>query len=199
MENAQTYICDPRKVILHFYPDDSPLRELLIRHSTQVRDKAFEILRHSGLQLDRTIIESGAMLHDIGIGRCHAPGIFCHGTSPYIMHGTLGAAMLRSFAAEHNCDLEPFARIAERHTGSGLTAQEIRRQNLPLPEQDFLPETPEEKLICLADKFYSKSGDLQEKSLSEIRRGMAKFGEDSLRRFDDLCSFFHISTLENMQ
>ena len=199
MENAQTYICDPMKVIRHFYPDDSPMRKLLIQHSTQVRDKAFEILRHSGLQLDRTIVDIGAMLHDLGIGRCHAPGIFCNGTSPYITHGMLGAAMIRSIAEEHNCDLEPFARIAERHTGSGLTAADIRRQKLPLPEEDFLPETPEEKLICLADKFYSKSGDLQEKSLPEIRRGMAKFGEDSLARFDDLCNFFHINPQENTQ
>jgi uncharacterized protein len=50
--------------------------------------------------------------------------------------------------------MEKFARICERHTGSGLTAEEIVSGGLPLPERDFLPETLEEKIICLADKFF---------------------------------------------
>ena len=49
------------------------------------------------------------------------------------------------------------ARVCERHTGAGLTKREIIEQELPLPQQDFLPETTEEKLICYADKFFSKT------------------------------------------
>ena len=88
--------------------------------------------------------------------------------------------------------LEVYARICERHTGSGLTAHEIRLQQLPLPEQDFLPETTEEKLICLADKFFSKSGDLKEKSLETVRHSMMKFGVEPLARFDALCEEFNL-------
>ena len=47
--------------------------------------------------------------------------------------------------------------FAKRHTGAGLTKKEIIEQELPLPQQDFLPETTEEKLICYADKFFSKT------------------------------------------
>ncbi|MBQ7650693.1 MAG: HD domain-containing protein [Victivallales bacterium] len=183
---------NPMDIIIHFYPDDTPFRRMLIKHSTQVRDKALEILDKSPIKdkLDREIVMNGAMLHDIGIGRCDAPPILCTGSEPYIAHGIIGAQMLRDFAADSS--LEPYARICERHTGSGLTAFEIQQEKLPLPIRDFLPETSEEKLICLADKFFSKSGDMQEKPLDKIRKSMAKFGQPALDRFDELCRAFGI-------
>ena len=92
-------------------------------------------------------------------------------------------------------DLEGFALICERHTGSGLTVEDIISQKLPLPEQDFLPQTPEEKMVCLADKFFSKSGDMEEKSFEKVRRSMAKFGEESLKRFDGLWAFFNFRSV----
>ena len=92
-------------------------------------------------------------------------------------------------------DLEPFALICERHTGSGLTTADIISQKLPLPEQDFLPLTPEEKMVCLADKFFSKSGDMEEKSFEKVRRSMAKFGDASLARFDNLWAFFNFRSV----
>ncbi len=184
----------PMAILFHYYPEDTPLRRLLLKHSFQVREKAFDILSSAPPALqaetDRALLSAGALLHDIGIMRCSAPGILCTGTEPYLAHGILGAQMLRQYGKQYGMDLEKYASICERHTGSGLTAQEIRLGNLPLPEQDFLPETTEEKLICLADKFFSKSGDMQEKSLSRIRRSMEKFGPGPLERFDGLCRTF---------
>ena len=84
---------------------------------------------------------------------------------------------------------EKLARICERHTGSGILAAEIRERKLRLPERDLLPESAEEKIICLADKFFSKSGAMEEKSVDQIRKGMLKFGEASLERFDELLKF----------
>ena len=88
--------------------------------------------------------------------------------------------------------LEPFARICERHTGSGITAEEVRRQQLPIPERDYLPESVAEKVVCLADKFFSKSGDMQEKTLERVRRSMAKFGPGPAARFEELCRLFGV-------
>ena len=184
-----------RKIIGFYYPEENDLRRTLLKHSGQVRDKALELAGLTPLPLDRAVLEAGAMLHDIGIRRCHAPGIFCFGEEPYLRHGLAGAEMLRRYGAERGVDLERFARICERHTGSGLTAAEIAEQHLPLPERDFLPETPEEKLICLADKFFSKSGDMAEKSFEKVRRSMAKFGPGPLKRFDDLWEAFRFSGL----
>ena len=179
-------------IIEHFYPEDTPFRRLLIKHSEQVRDKALQILDASpddvSKAIDRSIVIDGALLHDIGIGECHAPSILCNGTKPYIAHGVIGAEMLRKFDSA----LEPYARICERHTGAGLSAEDICRQHLPLPERDFLPETLEEKLICLADKFFSKSGDMKEKPIMAVRQSMVKYGSDTIHRFDVLCRLFAV-------
>lgn len=75
------------------------------------------------------------------------------------------------------------ARVCERHTGAGLTAKEIEEQGLPLPHRDFLPETLEEKLVCYADKFYSKTHPDKEKSFEQAVHSIARFGNDGLQRF----------------
>lgn len=191
-------------IIYHFYPEDTPLRRLLILHSTQVRDKALQIAhspacQHLSICLEQ--VADGAMLHDIGIAWCHAPSIFCEGEEDYIAHGVIGARLLRELAGSQDpairnltqgIDLEPLARICERHTGTGLTAEDIVRQQLPIPVKDYLPETIEEKLVCLADKFYSKSRTEGEKPLEHIRRSMMKFGTDSVGRFEQLCALFSV-------
>ena len=87
---------------------------------------------------------------------------------------------------------EWLARIAERHTGSGLTAEDIRTQHLPLPEKDFLPETLLEKLICYADKFFSKTSLDTEKDIDRVRASMKKFGPEP-------CSVSRICTLYSHQ
>ena len=181
------------EILFAFYPDDTPFRQMLLKHSYQVCGKALQLMsdpRCRNLNADRSTVVTGALLHDVGIGRCHAPDILCEGTEPYIAHGIIGAGMLRELGAGTGRDLECYARICERHTGTGLTAADIRRQKLPLPERDFLPETIEEKLICFADKFYSKSGDMKEKSMERIRRSMEKFGAETLTRWSELCRLF---------
>lgn len=183
---------DAAAIIRHFYPEDTPLRRRLLKHSEQVRDKALALAENSSEELDLALVADGAMLHDLGIGSCDSPKIDCHGSEPYLSHGVIGARMLREYGAAHGLDLEKYARICERHTGSGLTAAEVRRQQLPLPERDYLPETPEEALICLADKFFSKSGDMTEKTLEKVRRSLSKFGEEPLERFEALCRRFKV-------
>lgn len=183
-------------IIRHFYPEDTPLRRLLLLHSSQVRDKALSILGNpelDGLSVDIQIVNDGAMLHDIGIMKCDAPGILCKGSEPYLLHGYLGAEMLRQYGAEQGCDMEPYARICERHTGAGLTREDIVAQQLPLPnDREYVPQTLEEKLVCLADKFYSKSSPEKEKPLNRVRKSLSKFGPATMTRFDELCELFKV-------
>ncbi len=169
---------DYQKIIDKYYPEHNRLREILVTHSTMVMRRALKICdAHPELHLDRSFIIEAAMLHDIGIIRCNAPAIECFGTEPYICHGRIGAEMLRTEGFPHH------ARVCERHTGAGLTAADIVSRNLPLPHQDFLPETQEEQLICYADKFYSKTHPEREKSYEHARLSLAKFGEEGLARF----------------
>lgn len=167
----------------HYAP--GPLRDLLLRHSRSVADLALELAHRNRLSLRDEDIVAGAMLHDIGIIRTEADGIGCYGTEPYLRHGIIGAEMLRADGMP-----EWTARIAERHTGAGLTAEDIRERNLPLPAVDLVPETLLERLICYADKFYSKSGSLERKSMDRVVAGMKRFSAVSYARFEALRSEF---------
>ena len=169
---------DYQAIIDKYYPKGTPLRHILMVHSRQVADRALLIAdRHPELGIDRTFLEEAAMLHDIGIYLTDAPGIECHGSEPYILHGRLGAELMRREGYPRH------ARVCERHTGAGLTASEIEAQHLPLPHQDFLPETVEEKLVCYADKFYSKSRPGVEKTCQQVEQSLAKFGPQGVAIF----------------
>ncbi|MBR3531791.1 MAG: HDIG domain-containing protein [Bacteroidaceae bacterium] len=154
-------------------------------HSRSVAEKAITIANaHPELKIDKQFVEEAAMLHDIGIFRTNAPGIQCFGTEPYICHGTIGAQLMR----EEGFPLH--ALVCERHTGAGLSMMEIERQNLPVPHHDMLPLSLEEKLICFADKFFSKTHLEKEKSLEQARQSLVKFGEEGVARFDAWASLF---------
>ena len=165
-------------IIDKYYPEDNELRHILITHSQSVARKALQIVSyHPELQLDAQFIEEAAMLHDLGIFMTDAPGIQCFGSQPYICHGRLGAEILRKEGYERH------ARVCERHTGAGITEAQIIAQNLPLPHQDFLPETMEEKVICYADKFFSKTHLDREKTIEKAEKSLMKFGEEGVKRF----------------
>ena len=85
---------------------------------------------------------------------------------------------------------ERYARVCERHTGAGITKKQIEYQNLPLPHQDFLPETIEEQIICYADKFFSKTHLDREKTMEEALKSISKFGEDGVVRFRKWAEMF---------
>ena len=168
---------DYQAIIDKYYPDNE-LKHILLTHSRHVADKALQIVdRHPELKANRQFVEEAAMLHDIGIIRCNAPAIQCFGTETYICHGTIGAEMLRAEGFPLH------ARVCERHTGAGLSLDEIIAQNLPVPHKDLKPESVEEQIVCYADKFFSKTRPTQEKTLEQAIRSLAKFGEQGVARF----------------
>ena len=176
---------DPLLILKKYYNEDTDLYKNLVKHSRLVAEKALSFAqKHPELSLDLDFVQEAAMLHDIGVFQCHAPSIGCHGTHPYLQHGYRGAALLRS------CGYPRHALVCERHTGTGLSKEQILAQNLPLPAADFLPISLEEKLICFADKFYSKSHPNRELSLDEIRASMARFGKDAVKRLEEMINLF---------
>lgn len=174
-----------RGIVDKYYSAGSRLRYILLKHSAQVAVLAQKLARRNNLPLAPWVIENAAMLHDIGIFMTDAPSIECRGTEHYLRHGILGAEILRRCGVD-----EMYARVAERHTGSGLTADEIKAEDMPLPCRDLLPESMLEKLICYADKFYSKSGDMERKPFDRVRASMSRHGQGALERFDRLVELF---------
>lgn len=164
------------QIIDFFYADEADLRHLLLHHSLQVRDRALLVADcHPEFAVDRGLLERGALLHDIGIGLCDAPSIHCHGSRPYIEHGPLGARMLRELG---DAELEPVARICERHTGTGLPG--------------FEPETLEEQIVCYADKFYSKSHPERTRTPEQTAESLRRFGEHCAARFWEWHALFKV-------
>jgi len=105
------------------------------RHSLKVAEKALELAEKINLrEIDMDLIEIGGLLHDIG--RCKTHGF---------NHALVGAKLIRERGLS-----ERLAKICETHILGGLDKEDAKQ--VGLPERDFLPQTLEEKIICLADK-----------------------------------------------
>lgn len=173
------------EIIDKYYPENTQQRQILMIHSLSVSQKALRIVdAHHELHFDRNFVKEAALLHDIGIFLTDAPAIDCHGEHPYITHGYLGAEILEKEGFPRH------ALVCERHTGAGLSLQDIIDQQLPIPHREMLPVSLEEQLVCFADKFFSKTHLDEEKSVEKARQSIAKYGEEGLSRFDRWCSLF---------
>lgn len=105
----------------------------VIAHCRAVRDLALTYA--SDPLVDRDLVETGALLHDIGRGVTHD-----------LCHAEVGGAICRSFGLD-----EAVAAIVERHIGAGLKADEASL--LGLAPRDCMPRTLEEKIIAHADNL----------------------------------------------
>ena len=178
------FMVDYNAIIEKYYGGAPELKHILVTHSRQVADRALQIIDahpewtapDAATPVDRQFVEEAAMLHDIGIIFCSAPKIHCHGSHKYIEHGYLGAELLRQEG------LPRHALVAERHTGTGITIEQVEREELPIPERDYCPQSLEEKIICYADKFYSKSHLGEEVDLAKIKYNIWKYGHEAIIR-----------------
>ena len=172
---------DPLKIIQKYYDPKSVSYYFLVKHSESVAKKAVEIAKRlKNPDIDLKFIEEAAMLHDIGIFLTDKPEIGCYGNKPYICHGYLGREILEKEG------LPKHGLVCERHILTGLTAQDIKEQNLPLPKRDMVPISIEEQIICFADKFFSKNEEFltKEEPIEKIRRDIMRFGGDKVKVFD---------------
>lgn len=177
----------PLVIIRKFYKPETRAYEILIRHSQRVTQKALETARRAAhLKPDLKFIEEAAMLHDIGVFKTHAPDIGCTGIEPYIRHGVLGREILEKEGFPKH------ALVCERHIGVGITSEDVKRNHLPLPERDMVPVSLEERIICFADKFFSKNPATieKEKSLDEIIKLLEYHGKDQVKKFKALLELF---------
>jgi uncharacterized protein len=180
-------IMDTLEIISRYYSPGSLAYNTLVEHSRMVVSKCLEITENIRYQSpDISFLKEAAMLHDIGIFLVKAPDIGCYGDMEYICHGYLGRDLLEKEGFPKH------ALVCERHVGVGLSISDIMDRDLPLPARDMLPVTLEEKIICYADKFYSKKPEVlcSQKTLEEVREDIRKYGEDMLQRFDEMTLLF---------
>ena len=187
---------DYKNIIERYYTPGNDDYNLLIKHSHQVAELALQLCRRlieRRQPIDEDFVYEAAMLHDIGMFKTDAAGIYCFGTEPYIRHGMIGRQLLDDIG------LFRHALVCEHHTGAGLAAREIIDQNLPLPHRDMLPTTLEEKVVCYADKFYSKAHpDESARPIDIVRSKLVKFGGGTIERFDAMIDFFGIPNYDTL-
>ncbi|MFV0506929.1 MAG: HD domain-containing protein [Bacteroidales bacterium] len=178
----------PLVIIDKYYKNNVFAKKVLLEHSKLVAEKALEINRSASLGMNETFLWEAAMLHDIGIVFTDAKDIGCYGELPYICHGFKGRELLESEG------LHSYALICERHTGMGLSQTQIVEDKLPIPHRDMMPVSEEEKLVCFADKFFSKSGNInEEKGVNKILMSLRRHDANGGERFLEMCEKYRMS------
>ncbi len=133
----------------------------MVEHCINVTKVALRLgkaFRAKGYRVDMPLVETGAMLHDIGRGQTHG-----------VEHGAVGGQMVRRLGLPMEV-----AFIVERHVGAGLTEDEARRSGLP--PGNYVPESLEEKIVCYADKLIE--GDHEIPIESTIEALVEELGAD---------------------
>ncbi|MCK5695619.1 MAG: HDIG domain-containing protein [Desulfobacula sp.] len=181
---------EPLFIIEKFYTPGTKLYQVLVEHSQIVTEKSLEIANSlTHLNLNFKFIKTAAMLHDIGIFQTNARSIGCNGDSPYICHGYLGRKLLdeQGLAPEYGL-------VCERHIGAGITKENIISNNLPLPQRDMIPISIEEKIICVADKYHSKSPKHANRKITTIQiiEELEKINKNHAKRFSIWAEEFNL-------
>lgn len=172
---------DPYKILAKYVDSNSITYDFLVKHGQQVAKKALEISKlNPEKSIDLDFIHQSAILHDIGIIKVNSPKFGCHGDLPYMCHGIAGRKILES----ENLPLH--ALICERHIGMGIDLENIKNSDLPLPSRDMTPKSIAEKIICLADKFFSKD-ETYEKPFNQIVQHYYQFGIREIKKLIQLC------------
>jgi len=137
----------------------------ILSHSRKVQEIALRIAKKiHGIDLE--FIKIGSLLHDIGRFDCW---------NDPLHHGIRGAEILRKEG------LERYALLAERHLGAGITKEEIKHRGLDLPLRDFVPVTPEEKIITYADNLVQHDKEITFKE--SIERFKKELGTNAIKKF----------------
>ncbi len=137
----------------------------VIEHILAVKRVALRIADESSIPVDRELVRMGALLHDIGRARTHG-----------IEHAVIGAEMARELGMD-----ERIVRIIERHIGAGITADEARV--LGIPGKDYVPQTPEEKIVTYADNLIKGIRETSFETAFEGFRNIPGIGKPAIERF----------------
>lgn len=136
----------------------------VIDHCIAVRDYAVRIAKKAGANVK--LVEAGALLHDIGRSKTHS-----------IKHVLEGVKIAKRLGLS-----KELVRIIERHIGAGITSEEAKE--LGLPENNYMPITLEEKIVCHADNLI-QSGRKHSIEI-ELKKAIRKGHKDYAIRLIDL-------------
>lgn len=171
--------------------------DLVWTHSLIIRDISLQIAENleksKGIKVNRGLLEIGALVHDIGVYGCFDEDLNPDKKAPqYIIHGYLGQGILLKEGYPKS-----IARFASVHTGTGITIEDINRENLPFPKEDFIPISLEEEIITFADKFHTKHPSFSTYEEQKIR--LEKFDPSKGVKMEALKKKFGIQDLSRLK
>lgn len=150
---------------------DQGMNEEDLEHSLKVAEKALEIARRTGREMDLDLVARGALLHDLGKTQTHD-----------IPHGRLGAELgLKLGLPEEVC------AVMEKHIRGGLTAPEAIE--LGLPVKDYTLRRLEERIVIYADRLVDiitdpaglvRTEQEAEERFEEILRDFPRYGKNQI-------------------
>ena len=131
------------------------------KHSIRVAEKAIEIADNiTKAVVDKQLVEIGALIHDIGRSKTHG-----------FKHALIGGKILKEMGFPNG-----LARICETHILGGLDEEDA--SEIGLPRNDYIPQTLEEKIICLADKLIAGT---KEVTIEErFQKWFSKYGRTNI-------------------
>jgi uncharacterized protein len=136
-----------------------------------VAEKALEIARRTGREMDLDLVARGALLHDLGKTQTHD-----------IPHGRLGAELGLKLGLPAEVCL-----VMEKHIRGGLTEPEA--MELGLPVKDYTLHRLEERIIIYADRLVDIITDPKEivrtereaeERFEEILRAYPRYGKNQI-------------------
>jgi len=171
--------------------------EIVWTHSLIIREIVLQIAtdleKSKGIKVNKKQLEIGALVHDIGVYECFNEDLNPDKKVPqYIAHGYLGQELL--FREGYPSSITRFASV---HTGTGLTVEDIKKQNLALPKKDFIPISLEEEIVTFADKFHTKYPAFS--TFEEQKSKLEKFDPAKGIKMEELRKKFGIPDLSNLK
>jgi len=131
------------------------------KHSIKVAQKALEIANKiKKKKVDKDLVEIGALLHDIGRAKTHG-----------FNHALLGGKILKERGLPNQ-----LVRVCETHILGGLDREDAKL--IGLPDEEYLPKTLEEKIICVADKLTAGSKEVTIEQ--RFSKWFSKYGKTTL-------------------
>jgi uncharacterized protein len=170
--------------------------ELVWTHSDIVRQIAVRLAdtleETKSIKVNREILEAGALLHDIGMYPCYDDELNTSSKLIPLQHAFVGGSIVRSEGFG-----EEYARFCEVHTATGLTKEDIERENLEVEIKDYVPVTVEEELVTYADKFHTKYPAFDPYEM--ISERISKYDPNRKVRLDNLRMKYGIPNLEDLK
>lgn len=176
------------------YASSDLMLDLVWTHCNIVADIALNLITKNNLDQNVYIpgvVLQSALMHDIGVYVCEgfewlSDEIPPH--KPYIQHTVAGAWILQQEGFG-----EEVVKSAHSHAGVGISRDDIKNFVLHLPDEDYTPVSPIQRLICYAGKFHSKTPKF--KHADEIKESLKKYGHDKQIVFGEMEKEFGLPDL----